>query len=323
MGWFKRNMFFAIGGLVAIGLLGAAGFYDYKSYQRNNEALANWTQLNGQLKENTVKWRDGKQYSPGNNTVTNIGTAREEERQLRQWINQATNYFQPIAPIPTHVKPGDDPGFADALHHAIDQLQHEAAAANVALPPDFYFSFTAQNRVAFARGSLEPLSAQLGEVKAISEILFAAGINALDGVQRMRVSADDASGPATDYLDDQPVTTDLGVLTPYQVTFRGFSAEIARVLGGFAAAPHGFIVRSLSVQPAASTGASTADTGGNALTGEAAREAAIAAYRRAAGVAPGAAPAAVPGQGGLQAGLDEQLLSVTLKVEVVKLTPKN
>ncbi len=82
-------------------------------------------------------------------------------------------------------------------------------------------------------------------MKAISEILFAAGINALDGIQRMRVSADDASGPATDYLDDQPVTNDLGVLTPYQVTFRGFSAEIARVLGGFAAAPHGFIVKTI------------------------------------------------------------------------------
>ena len=41
---------------------------------------------------------------------------------------------------------------------------------------------------------------QLGEVKAISEVLFAARVNALDGIQRVRVSDDD-DGPAriTDY----------------------------------------------------------------------------------------------------------------------------
>jgi hypothetical protein len=33
--------------------------------------------------------------------------------------------------------------------------------------------------------------------------------------------------------------------------------------------------------------------------------------------------APVTGKGGLQTVLDEQLLSVTLKVEVVKLTPRN
>jgi hypothetical protein len=326
MGWFKRNLFFAVGGLVAIGLLGAAGFYDYKSYQRNNAAFGQLDELYKKLKNNTVKDnRNGKQVSPGNSTVDNVAAARDQERQLRQWINQATNYFQPIAPIPRPAKgPLSSPLFSGALHETIAQLQHNAAAANVALPPQYDFSFTAHmDRLTYAPGSLEPLSVQLGEVKAIAEVLFAAGINALDGVQRLRVSPDDAGGPATDYLDDQPVTTDLGVLTPYQVTFRGFSPEIARVLAGFAAAPNGFIVKGISVQPAAPTGANPADTGGNPpFGGDAARAAAMAAYARATGV--GAAPAAAqPGQSGLQSVLNEQLLSVTLKVEVVKLTPRN
>ena len=80
-----------------------------------------------------------------------------------------------------------DPLFAGALHRTLAQLQHEAAAANVALPPEYDFSFIARTlapRLTFAPGSLEPLSVQLGEVKAISEVLFAAGINALDGIQR-------------------------------------------------------------------------------------------------------------------------------------------
>jgi hypothetical protein len=326
MGWLKRNMFFAVGGIVAIGLLGAAGFYDFKSFGRNNAALANLTELYGKLKNNTATdSRTLKKYSRGNNTVTNIDIARQEDRQLRRWINQTTNYFQPIAPIP---KPGgqlSDQVFAGALHATLDQLQKAAAAANVALPPDFNFSFSAQNiRVTFAPGSLAPLAAQLGEVKAISEVLFAAGINALDNVQRLRVSADDALGSATESLDDQPLTTDLGVLTPYQVTFRGFSPEIAHVLAGFAASPHGFIVKNIIVGPAGSTGANPADLGGYPgypPAGGATQAAGLAAYYRAAG---GMAPAtAQPAQSGLQSVLNEQLLSVTMKIEVVKLTPKN
>jgi hypothetical protein len=265
--------------------------------------------------------------SPGSGQVDNIKTAGEQERQLRQWLSQTSNYFQPIAPIPKPAnEPLSDPLFAGALHSNIVQLIREAGAANVQLPPDFYFSFTAHmDRLKFAPGSLEPLSVQLGEVKTVSEILFAAGVNALDGVQRLRILPDDASGPTTDYLDDQTVTNELALLTPYQVTFRGFSPEIARVLQGFALSSHGFIVKNINVQPAGSTGVSPTGTGAYAPSDEAVRAAAIAAYRAAGGMG-GMTPApaaAQPGKGGLQPVLNEQLLRVTLTVEVLKLTSRN
>lgn len=324
MGWFKRNLFFAVGGLVALVLLGAAGFYDYKSWQRNNAAYAHLTELYDSKKNNTVPYK-GKQISPGESgegKVDNVKLARDEAAQLRQWLSQTTNYFRPITPIPNPAREQlNNQSFANALHHAIVQLQQEAAAANVALAPDFNFSFTAdQNLLTFAPGSLESLAVQLGEVKTISEILFAAGINALDGVQRLRVSADDsgANALATDYLDDQPLTTEQGVLTPYQVTFRGFSPEIARVLGGFAASPHGFVVKAMSVQPSPSAGGVAATEAAQV----AASAAAMANYYRMVGGGPMAA-APVAGRGGLQTALNEQLLSVTLKIEVVKLAPKN
>lgn len=172
---------------------------------------------------------------------------------------------------------------------------------------------------------------QLGEVKTVSEILFAAGINALDGVQRLRVLPDDATGPMTDYLDDQPVTNDLALLTPYQVTFRGFSPEIARVLQGFASSSHGFIVKNINVQPSGA-----AEVAGVAGVAGAAggNPNAMAAYLQAAGVQAslsqaggrfvniaGGAPA--PGKGALQTVLNEQLLRITMTVEVVKLTARN
>ena len=309
MGWLKRNLFFAIGVVVALGLLGAAGFYDYASWTHNQAAFIHLNEVYDKLKNNTVKDKDGHPLSPGNDKVDNIAAANEQRKQLEAWIGQTRNYFQPIAPIP---KPANGPvsnaSFSDSLHQTIAQLQHEAAAANVALPPDYDFSFTAhKDRLTFAPGSLEPLSVQLGEVKTISEVLFGARINALDGIQRVRgASPDDATGPQTDYLEDQPVTNELAVLVPYQVTFRAFSPEIAQVLKAFASSPNGFVVKTISVQPAgaaAMTGTTTVDAG-----------------------APLASVPGLPAQatkGGWQTILNEQLLRVTLMVELVKLTPRN
>ena len=102
---------------------------------------------------------------------------------------------------------------------------------------------------------------QLGEVKNISEILFAARVNALDGIQRVRVSDDDTAGPQADYLEDVSVTNNLAVLTPYAITFRSFSPELAAVLAGFAASPNGMIVKAINIRPA---GAAASDGGRSA-----------------------------------------------------------
>jgi len=323
MAWIKQNLIFVIGVVVAVALLGAAGFYDFESWSRNQKALAKLTEVYNKLSDLSKQ-----KPSPGNSQTDNVAAAREQERQLREWANQTTNYFRPIAPIPKPDKgPIPDQLFANALHRTITQLQHEAAAANVALPPDYAFSFaahvagtgTAGDRLTFAPGSLEPLSVQLGEVKTISEVLFGAGINALEGIQRNRVSTDDSAGPLTDYLDELPVTNSLAVMVPYEVTFRGFSQEIARVLEAFAASPNGFIVKTVGVQPAGASTLAAPDAAYNPQ-GLPMTDRARYGYD-AGGQLQATAPAAA--KGGLQTVLKEQLLRVTLLVEVVKLAPRN
>jgi hypothetical protein len=298
MAWIKRNLFFVIGGILAIGLLGAAGFYIYRGWSHNAAAFNELNEIYGTLRE-----LNSKKPSPGSDRVNNIEAAKEQERQLREWIRQAGDYFKPITPVPN--PPNgivSSEGFAAALRRMIDQLQHEADSASVALPPQYNFSFKAQrDLVKFAPGSLGPLAEQLGEVKTIAEILFAARVNALDGIQRVRVSDDDASGPQADYFDDHSATNNLAVLTPYQITFRSFSPEIGVVLAGFASSSRGFIVKGINVQLAGAAGTTSPDTTAPAL-------------------APGAP--LTPGRGGLQTMLNEQLLRVTLVVEVVKLLPK-
>ena len=301
--WIKRNLLFVIGGVLALGLLGATAFYDYVSWKRNAAAFDKLNEV-----YNTLRDLANQKPSPGNNKINNIEAAKQQEAQLRDWIRQTRNYFQPIAPIPN---PTDglisNELFADALHRTIDQLQRDATNANVSVLPQYSFSFEAQrSRVKFAPSSLGALATQVGEVKVISEILFAARVNQLDGIQRVRVSDDDAIGPQTDYLADNSVTTRLAVLTPYTVTFRAFSPEIAQTLAGFASSPHGFVVKSVNVQPA-----------GAALI-EASPGFAPDMGRGGAPV-----PGAMPGRGGLQTVLQEQLLRATIEVVIVKLSPKN
>jgi hypothetical protein len=187
-------------------------------------------------------------------------------------------------------------------------LQHEADDAGVALPPNYDFSFSAQReKVKFAPG-LDLLAAQLGEVKSISEALFATRINSLDSIQRVRVSADDTGGSQSDYIDQHPVTNNLAVITPYVISFRCFTPELSRVIGAFATSSNAFLIKSINVQPAGSAGAS----GGGGT---------VAAPGGAPGT-PGAAASAGAGKGGLQTVLKEQLLHVTMEVEFMKLLPK-
>ncbi|HEV2694683.1 MAG TPA: Amuc_1100 family pilus-like protein [Verrucomicrobiae bacterium] len=312
MAWIKRNLFFVIGGVVALGLLGAAGYYIYMAWDKNSKANASLVEVVGNLKTLV-----DQKPSPGNEKVDNIKIAQEQDKEIKQWVASSAAYFAVIPSIPA-VGSVSVANFSGALQNTLKQLHSEADAAGVVLPPMYDFSFAAEkNKLAFAPGGLEPLAAQLGEVKSISELLFAARINALDGIQRVRMSDDDQGGAQSDYIDERPITNDLAVITPYVITFRCFTPELSRVVGGFAQAPNNFIIKAINVQPA---GAGPAMAGGPGFTGE----------------NPGMAPMQMPGQAmqpppgqpaagknGLQTVLKEQLLRVTAEIELVKLLPKN
>jgi hypothetical protein len=313
MGWIKRNLFFVIGGVLTLGLLGGAGFLIYKGMSRNFEASKTLNEIYGNL---------GNLPSPGNGKTNNTTIAKEQERQLRAWIGTVAAYFRPIPTIPA--KNITSETYKRALEHTVDALQHEAAGAGVALPPKYDFSFSAQlPQMKFTPGSLGPLAAQLGEVKAISEILFATRINTLDSIQRVRVSDDDAQGSQSDYIDQHPLTNDLAIVTPYVITFRCFTPELARVMAGFATSSNTFIIKSINVQPAGTAPAAFApvDAAGGLPPG---RYPGGRRYPGEFAAPPPAPPAPQPGlgRGGLQTVLKEQLLLVVVEVELVKLLPQ-
>lgn len=321
MAWIKRNLFFVVGGVVTLALLGAAGFYIFKSWNRNAVAFESLNEVVG-----TLKNLADQKPSPGNDKIDNTKAAKEQDAEMRKWIEATAIYFRPIAPIPSG--PVNSESFSGALRKTIDQMQKSAEAAGVVLPPKYDFSFAAERPlVKFAPG-LDLLAVQLGEVKAITDILFAAKINALDSIQRVRVTDDDLLGPQSDYTDQKSITNDLAIITPYILTFRCFTPELSRVLAGFTKAENTFIIKTLNVQPASAPLAPSGVAGGmpgmpgapGGLYGEGVPGMRIPGE----GIAmpqPSAAPP-IANRGGLPTVLREQLLRVTAEVYLVKLTPK-
>jgi hypothetical protein len=259
MSWIKRNLYFLIGSLVALMLMGLTGWYLYSKWQLNNEILE---KLNQQYA--VLQTLNTQSPHPGSGEIDNIKAAREQQSQLRDFIKGTRKHFQAIPSIPPPPEKGklSDQAFSTALSRTIDQLQRDATNSSVTLPvapppseAKYSFSFeTEKQRMQFQPGSLDPLSVQLGEVKAICDVLFQAKINSLDSLRRERVTSDEAQGPQSDFLGEKSATNDMGVLTPYELNFRCFTPELAAVLAGFANSPYAILVRSVNVDPALETG---------------------------------------------------------------------
>lgn len=252
MAWIQRNLLFVIGSLVAVTLLGLGGWYFYRQNARNTEAREKLNSLYAEL----IRYNQLKPH-PGDQKVDNIKAAIEQQKQMRQLLARCLQHFEriPARPDTTNVTAE---AFAAELRRTIDQLQRDATNASVQLPPRYDFSFEAiKKTITFPPGSLVPLSVQLGEVKAISDILIRAKINALDSIRRERVSTLDQG--VTDYILQTSVTNDLAILSPYEVSFRCFSHDLAEVLNGFATSPHCLLVRTLNVEPAVTTPTTSPD----------------------------------------------------------------
>jgi hypothetical protein len=253
MEWIKRNLYFLIGSLVALVLMGLAGWYLYSKWQLNKEVLVKLDEQYAELKR-----LNEQPIHPGSDQVNNIQAAKEQQKELRAFIQKARQYFQLCPPIPVpETGKLTSQEFSSALSRTLDQLQRDATKTSVTLPPKdstgqgYSFSFAAQSKsLAYAPGSLAPLSMQLAEVKAICGVLFQAKVNSLDNIRRERVSEDDLKGPQTDYLMEKSVTNEMAVLSPYEVTFRCFSSELAAVLAGFAGSPCGLLIKTINVESA-------------------------------------------------------------------------
>ncbi len=350
MSWIKRNLYFVIGTLVAVVLTGLAVFYLFQNLAANTKGFQDWNQAYSDLKQ-----LQDKTPHPGDKTVNNIQNGQNQQAQLRWELAQARTHFARIPAIPdTPTVGGED--FTSELRTTLSEMRRRAVEESVTLPSTNY-NFTFESilpQITFSQRSLQALAVQLGEVKALCNVLFDAKVNSLENLRREQVCREDQPDKAaTDYLDAHSVTNDLAVMSPYEITFRCFSPELAAVVAGFANSTNGFIIKTINIEPAPPVATEETPTLQPTYAAPAAGPATPSAssvadmYRRRYGIAPGggrsadrystaprpppppppvyAPPAVTPGAApaapkGPQTILDEKPVKVTLLVEVVKLT---
>ena len=257
---------------------------------------------------------------------------------MRSYVDKTKQFFQKVPPIPDSPKVSNA-DFAAQLRITVAQLHRQAELASVQLPRDYYFTFEAQRRLMlFDPGVPDKLAFRLGEIKAITEILFKAKVNSLEGIKRELVSTNNDTNPS-DYFSRKTESTPLADITPYEISFRCFSPELAMVLSSFANSSNGFIVKSVNVEPAAQVEAAPG-AAANTYVPQPTYQPPPQAYtpslpaegsgRYGAGFPgstpvfprpPVAAPVAATRPGGATTFLNEKPIKVTLLVYVVKLKP--
>jgi hypothetical protein len=310
MSWAKRNLYFLVSCIAAVVLLGLAGWYAYSSYSSNSAHEEELKAAYDQLAKIAAK-----PVGAGNDTVTNIDTAREQTKEVKERVALMEKFFTPVPGIPNTNK-FDDRVLSRAVRDTVTQLRASALSHNVTIPvsnPEFAFSFTLQaGKITYDPNSGEMLSKQLGEVKTICDTLFASRVSAISAIQRER-TADDANpanpGGVNDYCDSISLTNDNVVITPYQVTFDCFTTELSTILSSFANQQHTIVVKTLNLQPADAL-TSYATPGGMAGGG----------YNGYGNQQMQPQPVVNP-RGGLPTAVDEKKLRVTLLLDFVKILP--
>lgn len=240
--WIKRNLFLAIGGLIAVLLLGFGLYFSWNAKARN-------LTLEEEIKGATTKLDQyfNSAVFPG---PTNIDLSKFEAERLKGTVNEMLKGF---SPVPTEKVTGL--AFRSFRDNMLAELHRMAEAARTGLPGKGYaFSFeTQKTKVDFKEGTFPAIPQQMSEVKALCTILFDAHVDPLVNIRRSRVSKDDEESSATSDYHLLPVVTNAPTETiqsPYELTFNCLSSDLAAVLQGFLKSPHGFIVKAVHVEPA-------------------------------------------------------------------------
>jgi hypothetical protein len=236
MAWIKRNLYFVITVAVALGVTGYCGYLLYSALGENADASGKYASAKSQLEE--------LQHSSPYPTADNIRSAQEDAVRVRTFLAE---FHKPFSPFPTPPKL-DVREFNTYLLKIIAQFGAEATNAGVGMHADYAFSFSQQiAKINHPVEAIAPWMQELEEIKAILNILYTAKINYLEGIKRVAVCTDDSGGD--DYIQFNNTTNTWGVVSPYMVKFRAFSAEIANVLAGVAASSNCFIVKAIYVSP--------------------------------------------------------------------------
>jgi hypothetical protein len=242
MAWIKKNLGLLIAAVISLGALGYAVFFVQQKKQADQE-------VTGQLDEAAEKYKQliTRKVHPGNAQNDNIQRAKDELVKMRSFMDEMREYLRG----PQLATNYNNQIFRAQLDTSVAQLRREADEAGVTLPnTNFWFTFTYYKSIVDFKNDAAGLAAELEDIKEIMRIVYAARVNSLVALKRVPISESEDHA-SSDYISNRyPRTNDWAVSTAYEVTFQGFSSELARVMEGLANAKQCFVVKNLGVAQA-------------------------------------------------------------------------
>jgi len=323
MPWIKRNLVLVVGGLVALGLLAFAIFFMLGRIGKDRE-------ITEQLDTQTAQFKDllNRPVHPGTDQVDNIAAAKAEHKRLVEFLAELKKFVPTVTTNRSNSRE-----FRTLLDNTVLALRAEAEKKGVTLPStNYWFTFDAQKSVVqFNPTNVNALAAQLSDIRSLCKVLLDAKVPAITQIKRVPVSSEDTLG-SSDYTNLKPTTNDLAISTPYEITFHGFTTELAKVLEGLTEAPECFIVKNITVDKASNPQATPSpDTMmmnpyANMMDRYGGSRSRMSRYNLPPPVV--APPVSAPpvqkpvSRSGLTTILDESKLRITMHVAVVKLKAK-
>jgi hypothetical protein len=236
--WLKRNLSLAISGAVALLLGGGVCLFLLQSVAKNRsveeELQGMKSQLDKYYRQNPFPHQ------------TNINTAKKELQRVTKAVSESKKFF---VPVPSQNVTGM--AFKTLLDKTIYELTQTAQRSSITLPQNpYYFSFQNQKTtLTLNPGSFPAITEQLAEVEQICRVLFSARIHGLTSLKRTPLTSDDQG--TDDYNEDFQIQSNAvtgAIISPYEVSFTGFSSELASVLEQFTRSEQGILIRAIKVE---------------------------------------------------------------------------
>ena len=236
MPWIKKNLTLVLGGLIGLVLLGGSAFFLFSEAQRE-------ASINTQLEEKRAEWTrlNGLNPSPDEK---NIKAVKEEAARLEQLSTKLSQAFKPVEAPPVN----DTFSLRLLVETTISSLTREAEAAGVNLPDRYAFTFQRLRDLPgqFESNGIPRLAEQVAQISQICRVLYDAKIHSLDTLRRPPVLKDEGSG--ADYLTKRGATNQWVIRTPYDLSFRAFSSELAEVIRGLAALDQCVVIKTINIE---------------------------------------------------------------------------
>lgn len=237
MPWIKKNLMLVLGGLVGLVLLGGSAFFLFSEAGRDTEVTT-------QLEAKRAEWDRLNNLNPFPDEK-NIKALKEEAARVRKVADDLRGSIKPVE------VPAVNDTFALRLliERTISDLTQEAENAGVDLPSKYAFTFQKLRDIGgqFDSNGIPRLAEQVEQIRALCGVLFRAKIHSLDTLRRPAILKEEGAG--SDYLTKRSVTNNWVVRTPYDLTFKAFSSELAAVIRGFAALDQLVVIKTINIDP--------------------------------------------------------------------------